>query len=84
MNGKSRMSKAGSPHLRARLTWSAKLLVRWNGAFKSCFENAVARGKAPGVAYGIVARKFATVVHQCVTRLEPFDPAKVGSGTVSA
>lgn len=84
VRGKSRMSKAGSPHLRASLTWGAKLLVQWNAAFRACFENALARGKAPGVAYGIVARKFATVAHQCVTKLQPFDPAKVGAGTVSA
>lgn len=80
VHGKSRMSKAGSPYLRARLTWSAKLLVRWNDTFKACFENAILRGKAPGVAYGIVARKFATVVHQCVTNLQPFDPLRVGPG----
>ena len=80
VNGKSRMSKAGSPHLRARLTWSAKLLVRWNDTFKACFDNAISRGKAPGVAYGIVARKFATVVHQCVTNLQPFDSSRVGLG----
>lgn len=83
INGKSRMSKAGSPHLRASLTWSSKLLVRWNDAFRICFENALSRGKAPGVAYGIVARKFATVVHQCVTKGEAFDPKKVGCGTAA-
>lgn len=83
INGKSRMSKAGSPYLRANLTWSSKLLVRWNDTFKTCFENALARGKAPGVAYGIVARKFATVVHQCVIKGEAFDPEKVGLGTIA-
>jgi transposase len=81
INGKSRMSKAGSPHLRASLTWNAKLLVRWNDTFRELFENALSRGKAPGVAYGIVARKFATVVHQCITNSEAFDPTKVGLGT---
>lgn len=83
VHGKSRLSKAGSPYLRANLSWSAKLLVRWNETFKQCFENAISRGKAPGVAYGIVARKFATVVHQCVTKNFFFNPEKVGHGTRS-
>ena len=81
VNGKSRMSKAGSPHLRARLTWNAKLLVQWNDTFRTLFENALSRGKAPGVAYGIVARKFATIVHQYVTNDETFNSEKVGLGT---
>ena len=81
IHGKSRLSKAGSPHLRANLTWNAKLLVQWNETFRTLFENALSRGKAPGVAYGIVARKFATIVHQCVTNGEQFDPEKVGLGT---
>jgi len=81
VHGKSRLSKAGSPHLRATLTWTAKLLVRWNPTFRECFENALARGKAPGVAYGMIARKFATCVHQCVTNNEVFDLNKVGLGT---
>lgn len=81
VNGKSRLSKAGSPYLRAVLTWTSKLLVQWNPTFRTCFEHALSRGKAPGVAYGIVARKFATIVHQCVTKNEPFDPDKVGLGT---
>jgi len=83
VRGRSRLSKAGSPHLRANITWSAKLLVRWNDTFRTCFENAISRGKAPGVAYGIVARKFATVVHQCVTNGEAFNPEKVGLGTAA-
>lgn len=82
INGKSRMSKAGSPHLRASICWNAKLLVRWNETFRICFENALTRGKAPGVAYGIIARKFATIIHQCVTHNEMFNPEKVGLGTV--
>jgi transposase len=81
IHGKSRLSKAGSPYLRATLSWSAKLLVRWNETFKQCFEHAISRGKAPGVAYGIVARKFATVIHQCVTNGVMFNSAKVGTGT---
>ena len=81
VHGNTRMTKAGSPHLRANLTWSSKLLVQWNDTFRECFENSLTRGKAPGVAYGIVARKFATVVHQCVTKNEMFDPEKVGLGT---
>lgn len=81
IHGRSRMSKAGSPHLRARITWSAKLLVQWNDIFRTCFTNAISRGKAPGVAYGIVARKFATVIHQCIVNNEPFNPNKVGLGT---
>lgn len=83
VHGKSRLSKAGSPHLRSKLTWSAKLLVQWNPKFRTCFENALLRGKAPGVAYGIVARKFATILYQCVTKNEVFDPNKVGIGTVN-
>lgn len=82
VHGKSRLSKAGSPHLRATLTWTAKLLVQWNPTFRECFEHALRRGKAPGVAYGIVARKFATIVHQCVTKNEGFNPEKVGLGTM--
>ncbi len=81
VHGKSHLSKAGSPYLRANLSWSAKLLVRWNDTFKQCFENAISRGKAPGVAYGIVARKFATIIHQCVTKNVFFNPEKVGHGT---
>lgn len=81
IHGKSRLSKAGSPHLRSTITWSSKLLVRWNTAFKICFEHAISRGKAPGVAYGIIARKFATIIYQCVTKGETFNPEKVGSGT---
>jgi len=81
VNGHSRLSKAGSPHLRARISWSAKLLVQWNDTFRECFENAISRGKAPGVAYGIVARKFATIIHQCIINNEPFDSTKVGLGT---
>lgn len=84
VHGKSRLSKAGSPYLRATISWNAKLLVQWNQTFRSCFENALARGKAPGIAYGIVARKFATIVHQCVTRNEAFRPEKVGHGTSPA
>ena len=84
VNGKSHLSKAGSPHLRARMTWSAKLLVQWNETFHTLFENALSRGKAPGVAYGIVARKFATIVHQCVTKGEAFNPQKVGLGTATS
>jgi len=80
VHGKSRLSKAGSPHLRATITWTAKLLVRWNPTFRECFENALSRGKAPGVAYGIIARKFATIIHQCITLNIPFNPEKVGLG----
>lgn len=83
VNGKSRLSKAGSPYLRARMTWSAKLLVQWNDTFRILFENALSRGKAPGVAYGIISRKFATIVHQCVTKGEAFNPEKVGLGTAA-
>jgi len=83
VHGKSRLSKAGSPHLRSKLTWSAKLLVQWNPRFRTCFENALSRGKAPGVAYGIIARKFATIIYQCVTKNEAFDPNKVGLGTAN-
>lgn len=78
--GKSRMSKAGSSYLRHTFSWTAKLLVRWNPAFRARFEYDLDRGKPVGVAYGIIARKFATVAFRCITEKEAFDESKIGHG----
>ena len=78
-----RLSKAGSPHLRHMLGWSAKLLVQWNSTFPTSFQNSLAKGKVPGVAYGMIARKLATIIYQCVTKGEAFMPEKVGLGILS-
>ena len=77
---KSRMSKAGSSHLRHTFGWTAELLVRWNPAFRARFEYDLERGKPAGVAYGIVARKFAAVMFRCITEGEAFDESKIGHG----
>jgi len=80
VRGKSRMSKAGSSYLRHTFGWTAKLLVRWNPAFRARFEYDLERGKPVGVAYGIIARKFATVAFHCITEGEAFDESKIGHG----
>lgn len=80
IRGKGAITKAGSSLLRKHPGWMSVLLVEWNPVFRELFEHARARGKHKGVAYGIVARKFAAVAYQCVTRNVPFDPSKVGTG----
>ncbi len=78
IHGIGRMTKSGSHILRRHVGWAAHTLVQWNPAFRTVFQNAMGRGKPGGVAYGIVARKFITVLHQVLVHRVPFDGTRVG------
>lgn len=62
VHGRSRMSKTGPSHVRAKLYMAALSAMRWNAQAKALYERLVASGKAKKAALGAVMRKL---VHQC-------------------
>ncbi|MCX8566971.1 MAG: Transposase [Glomeribacter sp. 1016415] len=60
--GRSRLSKAGSPEIRAKLYMAAVVAIRYNAHVKALYERLRARGKSAMSALGACMRKL---VHLC-------------------
>lgn len=71
VRGRSRMSKAGPPAVRAKLYMAALSAMRWNAQAKALYDRLVASGKAKKSALGAVMRKL---VHQCFGVLKTGQP----------
>ncbi len=71
--GRARLSKAGSPEVRAKLYMAAVVAIRYNAHVKALYERLRARGKAAMSALGACMRKL---VHLCFGVLKtrvPYD-----------
>lgn len=60
--GRARLSKAGSPEIRAKLYMAAVVAIRYNAHVKALYERLRARGKSAMSALGACMRKL---VHLC-------------------
>lgn len=73
VRGLSRLSKIGSPEIRAKLYLASLCGLRFNPAMKAMYERLCQRGKAKMCAIGALMRKL---VHWCYGVLhtqQPFD-----------
>ncbi len=78
--GRSRLSKAGSPEIRAKLYMAAVSAIRYNPHVKALYERLRARGKVAMSALGACMRKL---VHLCFGVLKTRRPYDENYGNIA-
>ncbi|MCX8566198.1 MAG: Transposase [Glomeribacter sp. 1016415] len=78
--GRARLSKAGSPEIRAKLYMAAIVAIRYNAHVKALYERLRARGKSAMSALGACMRKL---VHLCFGVLKTRVPYDENYGNIA-
>ncbi len=78
--GRTRLSKAGSPKIRAKLYMAAVVAIRYNAHVKALYERLRARGKSAMSALGACMKKL---VHLCFGVLKTRTPYDENYGNIA-
>lgn len=71
---RTRLSKAGNPHLRQAVYFPAVTAIRHNLLVKALYERLIALGKARMAALGAAMRKVLMLAFGVLKTRQPFDP----------
>jgi transposase len=77
VKGRSRLSKAGNPIIRAKLYMAAVVATRYNPDIKAQYERLTSKGKSKMSALGAAMRKLVQICFGVLKHQQPYQPQTV-------
>ena len=74
IKGRSRLSKAGNPGIRAKLYMAAVVATRYNPDIKAQYERLTSKGKSKMSALGAAMRKLVQICFGVLKHQQPYQP----------
>ena len=74
IKGRAKLSKAGSPVIRAKLYMAAVVAIRYNPDIKAQYERLTSRGKSKMSALGAAMRKLVHICFGVLKHQQPYQP----------
>ena len=74
LKGRSRLSKAGNPVIRAKLYMAAVVATRYNPDIKAQYERLTSKGKSKMSVLGVAMRKLVQICFGVLKHQQPYQP----------